>query len=150
MTLIVGGVLGTREGSDESAAPTADKHMFRFSHALGLAALISAVVFLAAALNAWLGPRAALLAAAVAASAELHAAGLSIAQLNTQGILTLEEAHWGFIGLLATSAMAKTLVAWVSGGRRYALRVAIGLAAMTVAALAGTVAWEWVASKGQG
>lgn len=136
-TLLLGGLLGLRGGGDEhSAAPTAQTRMFRFGHALGMAALLGAVLFVAAALNAWFGARGALAAAAIAAFAELHAAMATLAQLSFDGALDANQARWGLLGLLTASVAAKTIVAFVSGGRAYGLRVATGLTAMLLSVLA--------------
>jgi uncharacterized membrane protein (DUF4010 family) len=66
--------------------------------------------------------------------AELHAAGVSVAQLAAGGQIDAATARWGVIGLLASSALAKTLVAFISGGRPYGIRVGIGLLAMAAGA----------------
>lgn len=135
-TLLLGGLFGLRGGEDAgSAAPTADARMFRFGQALGMAALIGAVLFVAAALNAWFGARGALAAAVIAAFAELHAATATLAQLSLDGVLDATQARWGLLGLLAASVMAKTIVAFASGGRAYGARVGTGLLAMLVAVL---------------
>lgn len=139
-TLLAGGLLGLRSGKDSDVeAPTAQTRMFRFGHALGMAALIGAVLFVAAAMNAWLGARGALAAAAIAALAELHAAMATLAQLSHDGAIDAVQARWGLLGLLATSVMAKTGFAFASGGRAYGMRVGFGLAAMLVAV--GAVQW---------
>ena len=136
-TLLAGGLLGLRSGKDsDTEAPTAQRRMFRFGHALGMAALIGAVLFVAAAMNAWLGARGALAAAAIAALAELHAAMATLAQLSHEGAIDAGQARWGLFGLLVTSVMAKTGFAFASGGRAYGMRVGLGLAAMLVAVVA--------------
>ncbi|MFT3807919.1 MgtC/SapB family protein [Arenimonas sp.] len=135
--LLVGGLFGMRGGdAADVQAPTAQARMFRFTHALGMAALIGAVLFFAAAMNAWLGARGALMAAVVAALAELHAAVASLAQLSLDGVLDARQARWGLLGLLVASASAKTVVAFVSGGRGFGMRVGLGLGAMLAAVLA--------------
>ncbi len=133
--LLLGGLFGLRRIGDRGAAPpTAGTRMFRFGHALTFAAVITAVLFLSAALNHWLGARAALVGAMLAAMAELHAAGISVAQLASAGQIDATTARWGVIGLLVTSGVAKSLLSWISGGRRYGLRVTVGLIAMALAA----------------
>jgi uncharacterized membrane protein (DUF4010 family) len=139
--VFVGGLLGLRRARETQAAmPTADSRMFRFRHALGFALIVTAVLFLSAALNQWLGARGAMTAAIIAALAELHAAVATIANLVTGGVLDLAQARRALLGLLAASALAKSIVAFASGGRAYGLRVALGLVAMVAAA----VAVEWV------
>lgn len=132
--LLVGGLLGLSRGEGVLPPPTADSRMFRFSHALGFAALITAVLFLSAGLNAWLGPRGAMAAAVVAALAELHAAVATLGNLYAGRVLSAGEARWGLVALLAASTLAKSVIAWTSGGRAYGLRVTLGLLAMLGAA----------------
>lgn len=134
--LLAGGLLGLRRDGDGPPPPTAESRMFRFRHALAFAVIITVVLFVAAALNAWLGPRGAMLAAVVAALAELHAAAATVAKLWQTGAFDVAQARWAIVGLLAASSVAKSVVAFASGGRAYGLRVTIGLAAM-VAAVAG-------------
>jgi uncharacterized membrane protein (DUF4010 family) len=134
--LLAGGLLGMRGNGGGPILPTAEQRMFRVRDALAFVAIIAAVLMASAAMNAWLGPRGALLAAGVAALAELQAAVATIGQLFQQGVLDQAQARWGLLGLLAASNAAKTIVAFVSGGRAYGLRVATGLLAMLVAVAA--------------
>ncbi len=135
--MLAGGLSGLHRSEDgEVPSPTAQSRMFRFTHALAFAAIITAVLFLSAALNAWLGPRGAITAAVLAALAELHAAVATVGNLFTGGVLTADDARWTLLGLLAASWVAKTAVAWTSGGRGYGLRVCAGLGAAVAAVLA--------------
>jgi uncharacterized membrane protein (DUF4010 family) len=134
--LLAGGLLGLRGGELTQPAPTAETRMFRIGQALLFAAVISAVLFVSSMMNAWMGARGALVTAVIAAAAELHAAIATLAQLFQQGVLSAEQVRWGLLGLLATSVIARTIVACISGGRAYGLRVGAGLTAMFAAALA--------------
>jgi uncharacterized membrane protein (DUF4010 family) len=135
--LLLGGLLGLRGGESATLAPpTSESRMFRIGQVLAFAVLITAVLFVSAALNAWLGPRGALIAPMLAAMAELHAATASVGQLFHQHLLSVEQARWSLLGLLATSVLAKSIVAGISGGRAFGLRVAAGLIAMLAAVLA--------------
>ena len=57
------------------------------------------------------------------ALAETHAAAASVAQLFQAGTLPVDTARWGVIGMLAASVVAKSVVAFSTGGPRYGLRV---------------------------
>ncbi len=139
LVMLAGGLLGLHRGDGEPVpAPTAETRMFRFSQALTFAAVITAVLFAAAALNDWLGPKGAILGAVVAALAELHAALAALAKLFGSGALSLEQARWTLLGMLAASWVAKTVVAWSGGGRAYGLRVCLGLG-LAVAAMAAVI-----------
>jgi uncharacterized membrane protein (DUF4010 family) len=133
--LLAGGLLGLRRDASALPPPTAQSRMFRFRHALLFAAIITAVLFASAALNAWIGPRGAMLGATLAALAEVHAAVATVGKLFATGTFDPVQARWGIVALLFASALAKSVVAFASGGRGYGLRVATGLCAMVVAAL---------------
>lgn len=138
--LLIGGVLGLRAGaSDAIPAPTAESRMFRLSHAFVFAGLIAVIAVISAGMNLWLGPRGALIAATLAAAAELHAAVATLGQLFARGALDAGQARLGLVGLLAASVVGKSIVAVASGGRAYGVRVGAGLLVMLVSA--GLAAW---------
>ena len=112
---------------------------FRLSHALIFAAVVAGLLLLSAWLREQVGDRGALLAATLAALAELHAAGASLGQLVSGGGLPLHEARWGVVALLGASATAKSVLAFVSGGWRYGALVSAGLFAMLAAVVGTTV-----------
>lgn len=133
--MLGGGLLGLHRGEEDVVpSPTAQTRMFRFRHALAFAAIITAVLFVSAALGAWLGPRGAITAAVLAALAEMHAAVATLGNLFQTQVLSVEQARWTLVGLLAASWVAKTVVAWTSGGAGYGLRVCAGLGAAVAAA----------------
>ncbi|WP_411833422.1 MgtC/SapB family protein [Pseudoxanthomonas mexicana] len=139
--LLAGGLLGLRAGRHETVQPpTAESRMFRFGHALGFALLVAGLGFVAAALAAWVGPRGALAAAALSATAELHAAVATLAAQFARGGLAIESSRLWMLALLAASLGAKSVIAWVSGGAAYGARVAIGL----LGALAAGVMVVWL------
>lgn len=137
--LLAGGLLGLRRDTGTVPPPTAQTRMFRFRHALLFAVIITAVLFVSAALNAWLGPRGAMLAATLAALAEVHASVASVATLAVTGAFDDAQARWAMLALLLASALAKSVVAFASGGRGYGLRVALGLGAMVAVAVLAVV-----------
>lgn len=123
----------------ESAAdsPVAQKRMFYFRDALMLVAIITAVLLLSAVLNHWLGPKWAIAMSLLAAAAELHAGLIGMAQLVQNGTLTLDQSHWGIFGLVAVSALTKSIIAWVAGNRAFALRFGLAMLVMLLV-MAGT------------
>ncbi|TWH99469.1 uncharacterized membrane protein (DUF4010 family) [Luteimonas cucumeris] len=114
---------------------------FKLGHALLFAATIAGLLLLTAWLRELIGDRGALVVAAIAATAELQAAAVTVGQLASAHAVTLPEARWGIVALLASSAAAKSGLAFLSGGAGYGSRVTVGLLTMTAAAAA--VAW-WV------
>jgi uncharacterized membrane protein (DUF4010 family) len=117
---------------------------FRLSQALWLAAAIAVLLLLAAWLRQWLGVSGALLATMVVALAEVHAAVASLAQLFGAQALSAVQSQWGLIAVLACASLAKVVLAGVTGGRAYALRIGGGLG-MGVLAAAVTL---WLQQRG--
>ena len=106
---------------------------FKISHALLIAFTIGLVLLLSAWLREVFGDAGALVMAWIVGLAEIHAAAVSVAQLAVNGRVQPESVQWGVFGILATSAVAKVTIAWVSGGLKYAMLVGSGLLAMLLA-----------------
>ncbi len=131
------GLLGLHRGEDDAVKPpTSESRMFRFGQALTFALVVAALTFIAAALAAWIGPRGALAAAALSAVAELHAAVATLANQFARGGLEATQARGWMLALLAASLVAKSVIAWVSGGAAYGMRVSAGLMAALAAGAA--------------
>lgn len=142
--LLVTAAIGLHRESETPELPREpEARAFKLSHAVLLATIIAAVLVLSAWLRSVFGDAGALVTAMLVALAELHAAAASIAQLSAGGGLSLEHAQWGVAGLLASSALAKSVLAFASGHRRYGLVVAGGLIGMAAACAAVT----WVATR---
>ena len=142
LVLLAGGLVGVwRASTDEAGLPKAPQRAraFRLAHALLFAGVMAGVLLLSSALREWLGSGGALLSAAVVALAELHAATVGIAQLAVRGGLSPETARLGLALLFCASAVSKSVLAWVTGGAGYGLRVSGGLLLASAAALG--VAW---------
>ena len=101
-----------------------------------LAVVVAAVMLVSAWMRLWFGEGGALLAAALAALVELHAAGATVAQLSATGALSDDHARWGILALLGAAALSKSVLAFASGGYAYGWRVAVGLAASVLGAAA--------------
>lgn len=110
---------------------------FKLSQALLIAALIAGVSLLAAWLGQRFGSAGVLVTTMMVALAEVHAAAAGVAQLQVSGTVPLDVARWGTLGVLSASSLAKTVLAFASGGTRYGWQVAIGLIAMPSAAWLG-------------
>nr|WP_255784043.1 DUF4010 domain-containing protein [Lysobacter chinensis] len=128
-----------RPGGSDELPPARGERAFRIGHALLLGLLISVVLLLSAWLRSLFGDAGAVVAAMLVALAEQHAAAASVAQLAHGGGLTLEHARLGLAGLLVSAALAKSVLAFASGTRAYALQVTGGMAAMSIAA--ALLAW---------
>ena len=138
MLLVVVLALRRIEG-DGAKTPTG--RAFKLTHAMGMASIIALMSLLAAWLQHVVGDVGVLVAALCVAWVEVHAAAASIAQLIQSGGMAPEWAHWALVAILASSAVAKTALAMVSGGIRYGLAVGLGLAAMVAGGAAGVM---WV------
>ncbi|RDY69480.1 MgtC/SapB family protein [Lysobacter soli] len=137
--LAIAAGFGLRRQADAPSLPNEPQaRAFKLSHGLLLALVIAVVLVLSAWLRTVFGDMGALATAVLVAVAELHAAAASIAQLSSAGNLTMTHAQWGVAGLLASSAIAKTALAFASGNRRYGLIVGGGLIGMAVACAAVT------------
>ncbi|TYT26273.1 MgtC/SapB family protein [Luteimonas viscosa] len=135
--LVAGALLGVRRnGRSEAPPPSAETRMFRIGQAIGLAALIAGVLVVSHVAAHWLGPNAALATAFLTALAELQAATATVATLFRDGTIDTRQAQWAVVGLVAASSIAKSVVAFVSGGRAFGLRITAGLLAATAAAAA--------------
>jgi uncharacterized membrane protein (DUF4010 family) len=115
--------------------PEVDKaRAFRLSQALLLVGLMALLLVVSALLQRQFGSMGAVLASAVVATVELHAAAAGLAQLAAGEQLPLPQAAWGLVLLLFVADVAKSGLAFVSGGTRYGLRVALGLATLPLGA----------------
>ena len=122
---------GRIDGLPQDKAPQA----LKLSHAMLLAGLMALLLVVSAWLQRHFGPTAVLAATSAVALVEVHAAAASMAQLFGNGSLGLGPATAGLVLLLAVSALSKSLLAFIAGGRAYGYRVALGL--MAVPATAG-------------
>ena len=120
-------------------AKTPTGRAFKLTHAIGMASIIALMSLLAAWLQHVFGDVGVLVAALCVAWVEVHAAAASIAQLIQSGGMAPEWAHWALVAVLASSAMAKTVLAIVSGGLRYGLTLGIGFVTMLAGGAAGVM-----------
>lgn len=118
----------------QTLAKSAPTRAFKLTQALSIALVIAGVVLLTAWLREHFGETGALITAGLVALVELHAAVASLAQLNSVGALEPSAAQWGVLIVMATASIAKSVLAFFSGGVRYGLYVAGGLFAMMAAA----------------
>lgn len=128
-----------RQPPDDEPMGEPDGRAFRLSHALLFAVILTVVLLASTGLRHLFGDIGAVAAAMAAAIAELRAAAASLSQLVAVGSVELDLARWGVIGMLVTSTLAKSVLAFVAGGTRYGLGVGAGLLLALAAAI--IVAW---------
>jgi uncharacterized membrane protein (DUF4010 family) len=124
--LAAGGAIGLRGGSGAEPAPTQDSWMFRFRNTLYFAALMAGVLLVLAFLNQQFGGSGVLVAAFIAALAEVHAPIASVGQLFNQGSLELADARHTVLAVLGASVLSRSAVAWTAGGSAFSLRMSAG------------------------
>ena len=112
---------------------------FDLKMAAAFAALLSVVLLLSAGLNAWLGSRGMLLGAALTGLVDAHATAASAASLLAANKVSIDQAVGPILLGLSTNTLMKALVAFSSGGPRYAARIVPGLVLMITAVWLG--AW---------
>jgi uncharacterized membrane protein (DUF4010 family) len=125
---------GTKEGDSPHG------HAFSFSSAVILAATLSAVLVVSAALRENFGEVGVIVGAALAGFADTHSAAVSIASLVASGKMSPADAISPILAALSTNTVSKIIVAWTSGGQSYALRLIPGLILVISAAWAGAYA----------
>jgi uncharacterized membrane protein (DUF4010 family) len=106
---------------------------FHIGHALLLVGIMALLLLVSAFLQRQFGSAGVIAAAAAVALVEVHAAAASIAQLSAQQQLDLQLAAWGLVLLVLAASVAKSVLAFVSGGPAYGWRVAAGLMAVPAA-----------------
>lgn len=112
---------------------------FDLKMAAVFAALIALIVLVAAGLNAWLGARGMLVGAAVTGLIDAHATAASAASLSAANKISTDQAIGPILVGLTTNTIMKAVVAFKSGGVRYAAHIVPGLALMIIAVWLG--AW---------
>jgi uncharacterized membrane protein (DUF4010 family) len=120
----------------ESAASSIDWRI-----AIGFGLWTAALLLVAALARTWFGPAAVVAVTLFGGLADVHASTASIASQTADGIL--ERSAGGTLVMLAFTANTLTkLVVAFSGGRAFAVRVAIGLATMVALAWAAFLLWR--------
>jgi uncharacterized membrane protein (DUF4010 family) len=120
--------------SSQSVPPEPETgRAFDLNMAAGFAALVSALVMLSAALNAWLGASGLLFGAALTGLFDAHATAASAASLMAANKITSAQAVGPILVGLSANTLMKAVVAFNAGGIDYAKRVVPGLALMIAA-----------------
>lgn len=112
---------------------------FQISHALLIAAIISAVTLCSAWLRSVFGDSGTLATAVVVGLVEIQAAAVGIAQLSPAHTEPSATVRWGVLGILAASVCSKVLLAYLSGGRAYGTKIATGLVLCLTASVTAMV-----------
>ena len=108
-------------------------HAFELKATFTLAAFVLLVTLVAAALNAWLGPRALVYGAAATGLVDAHSVVASVSALVGSGKLALADTPWAVLTALSTNTFTKAVIVAYSGSPGYRLRVLPGLVLLMAA-----------------
>jgi uncharacterized membrane protein (DUF4010 family) len=135
------GVVFTIKGlRGTSGAQSRTGHAFSFWSAIILAATLSVILVVSAALRENFGEAGVIVGAALAGFADTHSAAVSIAALVASGKMSPADALSPILAALSTNTASKIIVAWTAGGRPFAARLIPGLVLVIAAAWAGAYA----------
>lgn len=138
------GGLYTLEAVHESPHEVELGSPFELRDAVLFTAIVTATMMLGAALGDWLGPRGAQVGVGIAGLADCQAAAASAATLLRSNALSVGEAVLTTLIAFSGNAVVKVVVSQVTGGRRFALRVAVGQAIVVLALWAGWAIDAWL------
>jgi uncharacterized membrane protein (DUF4010 family) len=136
---LYGLVFALRAVTPQRVADSDPGRAFSVGTALGLAAMMAVMLVIAAALRDWLGDTGVALGAVVAGFVDTHAAAISVASLVAAAKTTPLEAVLPILAAMTSNAVAKIAMAFGTGSRGFALRVAPGLIVPIAAAWAVAV-----------
>ena len=114
-------------------------HAFELKATFTLAAFVLVVTLVAAALNAWLGPRALVYGAAATGLVDAHSVVASVSALVGSGKLALADTPWAVLTALSTNTFTKAVIVAYSGSPGYRLRVLPGLVLLMAAVWAAAL-----------
>lgn len=122
-----GAMFMLRTANLPAPADGAPGRAFSFRTALLFAATITGVMFISAAIVAWLGPAGLIAAAAAAGLADAHSIAVSVGSLVAAQKISVAESVIPVLVALSTNTITKIALAIINGGGRYALQVVPGL-----------------------
>lgn len=128
-----GAAPGHTSGAEAVAGIQPDTPMFRLRDALIIAALLTGIQAGVQLLTAWQGDAGMLVGAMLAALADVHAATAAVLVRGGPDSAQAPAIASALMAALLVHAGSKCVVALASGGRRYALAVAPGILAHTLA-----------------
>jgi uncharacterized membrane protein (DUF4010 family) len=133
---VYGFAFALRAGTPEttSAANAEPGRAFSVLTAVALAAMMTVMLVLAAALKQRLGDTGVAVGAVVAGFVDAHSAAISVASLAASAKITPQEAVLPILAAVTSNAAAKIAMAFGGGSRGFALRITPGIATPVAAA----------------
>jgi uncharacterized membrane protein (DUF4010 family) len=116
-----------------------ESRAFKLSHALSVALIITFVSSLSGLTHYYFGELGVIVSTSIVAIVELHSAAIGLAQLSITQVEGNSFAKISLFFILLTSSFGKIGLAYVSGGRKYAVQIALGLGSLLVGTLIGLI-----------
>jgi uncharacterized membrane protein (DUF4010 family) len=135
--VIYGAIFTIRALRQQAGGEAEGGRAFNPATALVFAMTLSCIMVAAAALQEWLGENGIILVAALAGFIDTHSAAISVAALVASGKMTAADAVLPVLVGLSTNTISKLVLAGISGGRSFAIRVIPGLILVVLAAWVG-------------
>lgn len=135
-----GAVLAIRSARTRVDGPIPVGRPVNVKTALVFAASVTAVLYLTALIAERFGTPGLVAAATAAGFADVHSPSISMAALVAAGKMPARAAVFPILAAFTANSLTKGALAFASGGRRFAIPVVIGLAAVVAAVWIGAVA----------
>ena len=139
--IVYGTVFTIRALQQKTEGEAQSGRAFSLSTALGFALTLSCILVASAALREWFGETGIIVAAALAGFVDTHSAAISVASLVASGKMSATDAVFPILAGLSTNTISKMVLAGISGGRSFALRVIPGLIVVSLAAWVGALSF---------
>ena len=139
--IVYGAVFTIRALQQKTESEAQSGRAFSLSTALGFALTLSCILVASAALREWFGETGIIVAAALAGFVDTHSAAISVASLVASGKMSATDAVFPILAGLSTNTISKMVLAGISGGRSFALRVIPGLIVVALAAWVGALSF---------
>jgi uncharacterized membrane protein (DUF4010 family) len=110
---------------------------FNLKLALVITLTMTGITFLSSMVLSHFGEVGVMVTATLTGFADAHSSTASIAVLAKSGLLPFDAIAWPMLIAISSNSLSKCLVAWVSGGRRFAAYVIPGQVLLTLAMWAG-------------
>ena len=139
VAVVYGIVFTVRALQQKTASEAQGGRAFSLSTALAFGLTLCSILVASAALREWFGETGIIVAAALAGFVDTHSAAISAASLVASGKMSATDAVFPILAGFSTNTISKMILAGISGGFSFALRVIPGLIVVALAAWAGAL-----------
>jgi uncharacterized membrane protein (DUF4010 family) len=136
---VYGTVFTIRALQQKTASEARAGRAFSLSTALVFGLTLCSILVASAALREWFGEAGIIVAATLAGFIDTHSAAISVASLVASGKMNATDAVFPILAGFSTNTISKIVLAGVSGGPPFALRVIPGLIVVALAAWVGAL-----------